>query len=108
MFDRSVRGLRSQGFRQARGDGVTQADYKYVNDAGMRCAWGWVDDALTAAHSGTVMSLGVGVAATLGDEDLVWARDLQRVHDNNSYPVAMEVKLRQFAVTHELVFLEAS
>lgn len=111
MFDKAVRGLQSQGFKCC---GVPDTRSvggfvcKYVNPEGtMHCAWGWVDTDLKDI-GGTVAGLrldGIGVAATLLPEDVVFASELQGAHDA-AYVVGakttMQDNLRLLAWKYEL------
>ncbi len=108
MFDRAVRGLRSQGFERAAVSSGMGTRCVYQTKSGHRCAWGWVDRSLTN-ESGRVDTLHirkVGLAATLEEWDVSWALSLQEAHDVSKSPADMERTLRNFAITYELVFPE--
>lgn len=108
MFDRAWRGLRGQGFvRSASRDGTGVC--LYVSQTGARCAWGWADPSLRAEdnHRGSVVDLHYGttrgVAPSLSEDDVDWATELQRCHDNGITPSLMESNLRAFALRFNLV-----
>lgn len=101
MFDKAVAGLASQGFAQcATGDGTCV----YDDGTGRRCAWGWVDPA-TKGHDGIVRDLhlkGIGIAASLSEEQLTFASDLQGAHDGIGTR-GMIRRLRNLAETYSLI-----
>lgn len=95
MFDRAWRGLASQGWRRA----AAGSRCAYLTADGCRCAWGWVDPEGTADQLGTVRDLhteGIGIAARLSHEDLIFAATLQSAHDLSSDD-ALQEDMRQFA-----------
>lgn len=115
MFDRAVRGLREQNFRQSKKNG--SCEYQSAN--GDRCAWGHVDDTLTD-QCGSVTDLhlafnrdsadyslritSTSLTASLNRETVRWADDLQRCHDEAEGPDDMQRRLRDFGNQHELVW----
>lgn len=108
MFDRAVRGLRSQGYRQCRSD---VGGCAYTSEDGTEhCAWGWVDTSLerhTNIYVSRLAEENVGVARQLqSDADIAWARALQECHDLASTPERMENKLRDFAACYSLTWPE--
>ncbi len=102
MFNKAVRGLRSQGFRRCTDD---LGRCLYSDNNGRHCAWGWVDEASWDAV-GTVRMLPAGIAATLNDDDLDWAVRLQSCHDKHDSPAGMEEVLRKFADDFNLTWPE--
>ena len=106
MFDRAVRGLRSQGYKASTKGGIC----RYSNDDGCRCAWGWVDPSLTSAQLGTIHTLRkdkIGVAADLDSEGAMFAYQLQGAHDLADGPLDMENRLRAFGEKYLLTWPEA-
>lgn len=118
MFNRAVRGLRAQDWRKAApkfhepGPGC-----QYLTAGGDRCAWGHVDPENTGDTQlgGTVNALrdkGIGLAALLPVEDMGFAVDLQRAHDNvdnadcPSNKEAMQTALRNVAEAYNLIYPE--
>jgi hypothetical protein len=112
MFDRAVRGVRSQGFQQCSNGASCRYRHMRADGTVMRCVWGWVDPEGTESDPcGTVFFLRenkVGLAATLSEEDAEWARGLQVAHDGASEKVGdMESRLRRFGTDHGLVWPES-
>lgn len=109
MFDRAVRGLRAQGWRQAIGaDGACR--YRTTDRDGkvLRCAWGHVDTSLSD-YEGSLTSLrncGYGIAGRLDEHDASWAQSLQMVHDRADSPAKMEAAFRQFGLQYGLAWPE--
>ena len=105
MFNRAVRGLRSQGFTRCM---VAGMGCSYGDGEGHHCAWGWVDTSL-ANEIGSVYALrdrGIGVAAQLSTDDVEFAAALQTAHDCGLTPVRMEGSLRALAERHNLTWPE--
>jgi hypothetical protein len=108
MFDRAVRGLRSQGFERclsADGEPV------YNDGCGKRCAWGWVDDSIPPNKHNSFFVEGlaadqVGLACTLDIDQLAFARSLQWCHDDSSNPTTMQRRLRQLCYRERLTWPE--
>lgn len=101
MFNKSVAGLASQNFERAVDAGGT-CSYRAGKK---RCAWGWVDDALLSTDTGTVFTLksnGIGLAAELDRDEIIFARELQKAHDESMIPSVMRTKLRELALKHNL------
>jgi hypothetical protein len=101
MFDRAYRGLASQGWRAA----LSGSACAYVGMEGMRCAWGWVDLSLTEIHRGTVEDLRnakIGLAANLDFDDLAFASDLQRCHDESKDGDGMRSDFNAMALRYGL------
>ncbi len=112
MFDRAVRGLASQSWRQAvvtMPNNVTRCAYRVV-ETGDRCAWGWVDpDGPPAHHVGAVSDLrraGIGIAAKLDSDMLSFASRLQECHDGakEGKPDDMRYRFIEFAEDEDLVW----
>ena len=100
MFNRAFIGLASQGFTRCMSGG----DCVYLADDGRRCAWGWVDASLGAGDNGDVGNLrdqGIGIAAKLDDDDLLFAMELQATHDESTN-TALQEDLRLFAARKHL------
>lgn len=114
MFDKAVRGLRSQGFTQCtllNENGMNRC--MYADNNGKHCAWGWVDEATwhpdvnkPAVIFSDLRRLGVGLAARLPEAQHSFARDLQSAHDGNNKSHGMEAALRELAVRYHLTFPE--
>ena len=79
MFNRAYRGLASQGWVRS----IDSSGCVYKNERGHRCAWGWVDLSLDANDIGPVADLNAGIAADLGFNELVFATQLQNLHDSS-------------------------
>src|SRR5688572_28138575 len=95
LFDKAVRGLRSQHWEACTDEFETCI---YADDVGRHCAWGWIDETSWPYKSAddTVSVLrarGVGLAAQLSDADLEWALELQKAHDHESH-LHMEQRFR--------------
>lgn len=113
MFTRAVVGLRNQGFRQARMPDPEPTGFEedetvcaYLAANGDRCAWGHVDpiEDLVGVN-GSVLKLhndGIGIAADLDDDGLLFANRLQLAHDRGYTPTEMEEKLRKVGVDYNL------
>ncbi len=101
MFDKSVKGLASQGFeRSLHSDGVT---CMYNGPDGTKhCAWGWVDTLPDDAEGSSVDELEVGLAVKLGPKQKQFARMLQRAHDGAGTPERMQKRLRDVAENYGL------
>ncbi len=104
MFDRAFVGLRSQGFKQAKARCGAKCAYLDVT-TGFRCAWGWVDTALTYQVE-PVRSLSRGIATTLSPADLNWAMELQDCHDSANSPGEMKRLLLSHAAFYDLTVPE--
>lgn len=96
MFNKAVRGLRSQEFKQCLN---AHGEPMYNDGNGMHCSWGWVDRSLKPSDS-TYYVEGlaadrVGVAPSLDIEQMEFARQLQWCHDDSPTPAAMERRLRR-------------
>ena len=119
MFDRAWRGLKVQGF--ARAVRMTTVEERtlpngrlepeaeiccYLDSNGNRCAWGHVDPEGTATNPAmTVTDLRVhriGIAASLTDDGVEFARELQRAHDAPYSAIGVERDMRQVAEKHGL------
>lgn len=103
MFDKAVKGLRSQNYnRCVSEDGGCQ----YTSDDGkMHCAWGWVDTDLPAEESDYLSGLihhNKGVAGTLNEDQVGFATRLQQSHDSASGPEDMIFRLKQLAEVYSL------
>ena len=115
MFEKSVRGLASQGYRQSRtvqgagqpGEHVRCAYNGKLDDGTeCHCAWGWVDPDIPASYQfnsvSTLYYEKIGVAGTLSGEDRFWALDLQACHDAAVTPDQMVKNLRVLAARFNL------
>ncbi len=111
MFDRAVRGLASQGWQKSESDdrhhGTLCVYRKEMPDGSVRhCAWGWVDPEGTAHNpDGSVETLyanGTGLAASHSGMNLMFARNLQRSHDNSSDAGSMVLAFRALAERYGL------
>ena len=80
----------------------------YLDPDGRRCAWGHVDPENTASYGFKTVEdlkrLGVGVAATLSEDDMSWAKDLQFAHDNSDTPERMLGAFKRRALDYGLVW----
>jgi len=85
MFERAVRGLKSQDFNPS----LKQGACVYKSEDGNHCSWGWVDMYIPDyAEGGTVTVLyenKIGIAATLTADELEFAKDLQEAHDRGAF-----------------------
>lgn len=107
MFDKAVRGLRSQGFWRC----VTpEGGCAYTSDCGTKhCAFGWIDTSLTRQETRFVSGLirdGVGVAGKLDAADYEFVGDLQQAHDDSFTPKTMQERLRRVAARYNLTYPE--
>lgn len=113
MFNRAWNGLRSQGWKLANRaiegipdePGNPMPNCMYLTPDGRRCAWGWVDTSLNEKDVGTVRGLyhyRRGIAGQLTYEDVNWALELQRTHDDASSSAAMVANLALFAQKYSL------
>ena len=83
IFDAAIAGLASQNFERCFDDGCR---YTIAREDGIviHCAWGWVDQSLPSAEVRDLTSLcrdRVGIAGTLGVEEMRFAARLQSTHD---------------------------
>lgn len=104
MFDKAVRGLRSQQWQVC----VDDAGCSYDNGRNEHCAWGWVDEA-TWGKTGTVMSMrkgNIGIAPKLSPDALNFAMKMQRTHDCSASGSMLEDTFRALGNTHDLVWPE--
>lgn len=108
MFNRAFLGLQSQGWKRALTVPWAQEDVNtgcvYQTEESLRCGWGWVDPENTPGHTAYISGLrerGVGLAAVLSPEDLAFAQELQKVHDNNRAS-ELERAMRNFATHNNL------
>lgn len=114
MYDRAYRGLAGQDWERVTVNG--HCAYLKVSDGRiLRCAWGHVDPEETGrcADAGNVFDLAwakVGLAGRLSEDDLMWADELQGMHDGAGFgreregcPVDMEERFHWFAAKHGLV-----
>lgn len=100
MFNKAYIGLASQGWKRC----LERGSCSYGNDLGHRCAWGWVDTTLSGDIMGPVRDLrddGIGLAASLSDDQLEFAGDLQACHDEASDGTLKDA-FRRFARRHRL------
>lgn len=113
MFNRAWNGLRSQGWKLAYGaiEGIPDEPGNpmpycmYLTPDGCRCAWGWVDTSLDEKDTGTVRGLAHmkrGIAGQLTHDDVEWAQELQRMHDQAGSSAAMVANLALFAQKYSL------
>jgi hypothetical protein len=95
MFDLSVRGLASQGWQASY---VVNYGCTYHGEGGRRCAWGWIDLSLTDDEGGvaTLKNRGIGIAATLNDDELEFASLLQLAHDETTNCDGGQIMLDSF------------
>ncbi len=109
MFNRAVRGLRSQGFQRCGVNHPTGFESLYA-DGEKRCAWGHVDPSLTRANSTFyVESLAadkIGIAPSLDVDSLEFAKQLQWCHDDSQLPGLMERRLRRLGEREKLSWPE--
>lgn len=104
MFNRSVRGLRGQGFKRC-----TVNDEPVYNDGeGCHCAWGWVDQSITSEPKNNAYYIQdlandrVGIACQQDMYQLEFAAQLQWCHDTSYNPASMERRLRQLGLREGL------
>lgn len=102
MFDRAVRGLASQDWKQSRRNRKSCA-YRDLKNPALRCAWGWVDLSLTD-ELGSVDEVGCGIALLLNGDQMAFAMDLQDVHD--CMPVEMKLGMSQLCDKYLLTWPE--
>lgn len=103
MFNRAVRGLRSQGFERCMSNPGPDLDPEPVyNDGnGRHCAWGWVDRSIGPEAKNNAFFVedlaleGVGIAKSLTTDLLAFGRNLQWCHDDSPTPAVMERRLRR-------------
>lgn len=104
MFDKAYIGLASQDFEQCYNDEADSCLYSDNN--GHHCAWGWVDLSLGNEIINTTVKdlneIGIGIAATLDEEQLLFATKLQIVHDNYSCPFVMRCYFNRLAREYNL------
>lgn len=102
MFDKAWNGLKSQGFERCLG---LTGCCMYNDGNGKHCAWGWVDESLTNENCciEDLARYGVGLAATLNEDQLKFATRLQRAHDRDG---SMEQSLRDLAKRYNLIVPE--
>lgn len=105
MFNKAFLGLKSQGFQQCLN--LAKETCVYNGPNGTHCAWGWVDPTIPAQFNEdtsleTLKHKGVGLAATLRPGDLIFAENLQDIHDENEMPHKMEQALLEFAKNEDL------
>ena len=115
MFDRAWRGLKSQSWEKATTDrGYGGPSCAYLTEDGRRCAWGWIDPEATGALRGDDLTLplahlrsqGIGLAASLSDEDFTFASELQNAHDDLRARGDLKTRLKAFATEHWLTIPE--
>lgn len=98
IFDKSVEGLASQGFRQAMdGDSCM-----YRSPDGLKCAAGWLisDDEYETVVEG--LAANTVFALTDFSRRATHVNDLQQCHDYGKSPELMRSLLRRFARNHRL------
>ncbi len=106
MFNRAVRGLRSQGFERCQVNGESV----YGDDKGCHCAWGWVDPKASEKPEyaryfiNGLMADGIGLAASLDLNGVTFATHLQWCHDDSKTPATMERRLKQLGDREGLVW----
>jgi hypothetical protein len=102
MFDKAWNGLKSQGFERCLGLTVC---CMYNDGNGKHCAWGWVDESLSdeQCYVTDLAMEGIGLAATLDEDQLNFAAQLQRAHDRVG---SMEQSLRDLAKRYNLIVPE--
>ena len=99
MFDKAVRGLAKQCWkRAARVTDIGNSICVYQDKDGNRCAWGWIDLSLTDDEGGvaTLKNRGIGIAATLNDDELEFASLLQLAHDETTNCDGGQIMLDSF------------
>lgn len=104
MFDRAWRGLKGQGWEKAHNGLGCVYSFTKPDGRELRCAWGHVDTALTTESFGvrTLRKLKKGLAATLDDEGVYFATELQGAHDDASSSADMEARFREVAAVFNL------
>lgn len=107
MFNRAVRGLRSQGFTRCGVNHPTGWESLYT-DGEKRCAWGWVDTSLKQSDSTyfveDLAADKVGIAPGLDVDLLTFAKQLQWCHDDSQTPQLMERRLKKLGEREKLVW----
>lgn len=94
MFDRAVRGLSKQDWKKSLSEEMNGEKFcAYDNGCGLRCAWGHVDPSIGMESDRIVVeglrTMGRGVAATLTDDQLAFAENMQLAHDLSSQGESM-------------------
>lgn len=106
MFNRAWNGLKSQGWQKSREGHISV----YYNHDGLRCAWGWVDPEgtekvnrnLACLPVSTLRNFRIGLAATLTPDQLEFAKDLQKAHDNAFNSGELKRNMRRLASDYRL------
>ena len=109
-FNRSVKGLASQGFRRSTGNYNGASGCAYRGRDGRRCALGWLipdkryDRALENQVPDYCDELLVAVLGkkTRSTKTISFLRYLQEAHDFSESPNDMKMNLRNFAEEHKL------
>ena len=105
MFNRAVRGLRSQGWEQAYSN--ERGSCVYETEDGKRCAYGWIDPSLGRETIGSVQTLcyrKIGLAAELDRIAILFAEELQMAHDTSKNSEHMRTKFVMLAEIHGLTW----
>lgn len=106
MFDKAVRGLRSQDFERSMKHG-SERHCVYDDGAGKHCAWGWVDEESWCYSTTGIHGIETALVKQLSMEGrLNFAAELQACHDRARTPEQMETNLRNFAFNQKLSFPE--
>lgn len=115
MFDKAYIGLRNQGFERCMSSSDPllgpYCSYSRADRPDMHCAWGHIDPSIGEDEGRGVETLWcehIGVAGDLSMEDgtLMFAKELQKVHDKSEEPKFMEIRLRNLAAKHQLTVPE--
>lgn len=102
MFNKAAKGLRAQKFQRSMHP--VKALCCYDNGQGMKCAWGHVDPSLKDETDAVrdLRDQGIGVAASLTDDQVAFAQRLQYAHDDGDNPFRMYVQLKDVATRFNL------
>ncbi len=111
FFNKAYLGLASQGFVRSTTGGAFAPGCQYrleTQDGVLKCAIGHCipDELYTPEMEATTLRMVLEAMGIRGDDDYVFARDLQSAHDTARSPKSMEYSLQRIARKHNLTVPE--